>query len=129
MVRLPDVPAVLALHERVLAELGGGSRGILDVRGIEASVGRMTSGVREREFFPDVFDKAAALLESLIRNHGFVDGNKRTAMLATDVLLELNGLHLAYERDEAVELTLGIANRQIDLQEIVIWLRDHSTPA
>jgi len=126
MVRLLDVEDVVHLHDRALSELGGGSGGILDIRLIEASVARMSSGVEGEEFFPDLFDKAAALLESLIRNHGFVDGNKRTAILSAGTLLERNGWRLSYQADEIVQFTVGIANRQIELPQIVTWLRAHS---
>ena len=129
MVKLLDVKAVLRIHDHVLADFGGGSAGVLNIANIEASVGRMSAGVADEEFFPGLLDKAAALLESLIRNHGFVDGNKRTATLAAGVLLELNGYHLSYQPDEIVQFTLSVANREIELAEIVAWLREHSTRA
>ncbi len=129
MVKLLDVDAVVAIHDRALTDFGGGSPGILEIGNIEASVGRMSAGVAEKEFFPGLLDKAAALLESLVRNHGFVDGNKRTAVLATGALLELNGYHLSYGPEEVVEFALGVANREMELAEIVAWLRGHSRRA
>jgi len=126
MVKLLDVEQVIGIHDWALPSFGGGSPGILQFALIEASVARMSSGVEGEEFFPGLFDKAAALLESLIRNHGFVDGNKRTAILSAGTLLELNGWHLSYNASEAVEFTLSVANRQIELPQILTWLRAHS---
>ncbi len=126
MVKLLDVEQVIGIHDWALASFGGGSPGVLDLALIEASVARMSSGVRGQEFFPDLFDKAAALLESLIRNHGFVDGNKRTAILSAGTLLERTGRHLSYTPEEVVQFTLGVANHEIDPAEIVAWLRAHS---
>ena len=129
MVRLLNVEDVVRLHDRALSELGGGSAGILDIALVHASLGRISSGIEGEEFFPDLFDKAAALLESLIRNHGFVDGNKRTAILSAGTLLERNGWQLSYGADEVVEFALGVANHEIELAEIVIWLREQSRRA
>lgn len=118
---------IIALHSRVLAELGGGARGIRDRGLIAASVGRISSGWEGGEFYPGLFDKAAALLESIIRNHPFIDGNKRTALLAAGTLLELNGWQLSFDKVEAVNFALGVESKQLDHRQIVTWLREHST--
>ena len=126
MVRLLSVDRIVRLHERVLAELGGGKSGILDEGRIEAAVARMSSGVSEREFFPDLYCKSAALLEALIQGHPFVDGNKRTAVLAANAMLELNGVELSYEPEDVVDFAIGVATHRVDFDGIVTWLKVHS---
>ena len=120
---------VLQVHQDVLSDFGGGSEGILDIGRIEAAVARMSAGFGPVELFPGVFEKAAALVEALVSNHGFVDGNKRTAVASAGAFLELNGWQLSYTPEEVVEFALGVANHEIELAEIVIWLREHSKRA
>ena len=120
---------IVALHARVLAELGGGAPGIRERQVIQSAIGRMSSGFGEREFYPGIFEKVAVLLESLIQSHPFVDGNKRTAVVAAGALLEANGWQLSYNSDEVVEFALAVANHQIDLPDIIAWLKEHSTEA
>ncbi len=127
MVKVLGVEDVIRRHSEALAQYGGGAPGIRDRGLIEASVGRISSGWEEGEFYPGLFEKAAALLESIIRNHPFVDGNKRTALLAAGTLLELNGWELTFDKEEAVEFALGVANRQLDLSDLIAWLREHSS--
>ena len=117
---------VIRLHAIALAEYGGGLAGMSDVGLLEAAIGRMTSGWGDEEFYPTLFDKAAALLESIIHNHPFVDGNKRTAMLAAGTFLQLNGWELTFDAVEVVEFALGVANKQLAMPEIVQWLQTHS---
>ncbi len=126
MVKLLNVERVVQLHDRALDELGGGKSGILDTWRIEAAVARMSSGAGEDEFFPSLHDKCAALLQSLIQGHAFVDGNKRTAILAANALLELNGRRLSYEPEDVVQFAVGVAIHDIDFAGIVEWLEEHS---
>ena len=128
MVKLLNAERVVQLHDRALDELGGGKSGILDRGRIEAAVARMSSGAGEDEFFPSLSDKCAALLQSLIQGHAFVDGNKRTAILAANALLELNGRRLSYEPEDVVQFAVGVATHDIDFEGIVEWLREHSEP-
>ena len=84
---------VLALHH-ALIERYGGARGIRDMGAVEAAVFRPQCG-----YYADITEEAAALLESLLINHPFVDGNKRVAFAACDVFLRMNGYALAAEPD------------------------------
>jgi len=78
-VTLLTVGEVVGIHGVVLRE-SGGFPGLRDLGSIASAVGRMSAGAAETELFPSLHEKRAALLEALIRNHGFVDGNKRTAL-------------------------------------------------
>ena len=124
--KLLTVQEVVYAHDKAIAGAGGGATGLLDIGRVEAAVARMSAGFGPVELYPDVFGKAAALLEALIANHGFLDGNKRTAMLSATALLERNGWVLTYSADEVVSFALGVATHQIGFGEIVAWLREHS---
>ena len=119
---------LLTIHERALAECGGGRAGLLHPRLLGAAIGRAQSGWEEAEFYPSLFAKAAALLESLIRNHPFVDGNKRTGLMAASALLELNGWEPVFTLEEAEYLTLGVEARKLRLPAVIAWLEAHSRP-
>ncbi len=86
----------------------------------------MSAGARETEVFPSLHEKVAALLQALVQNHGFVDGNKRTALASAAAMLALNGWWLDYEDDDAVAFMIGVATHEIDFEGIVEWLREHS---
>lgn len=116
---------VLFLHSRLVDETGG-EHGLRDSGMLLSALGRPQASFDDHDLYPDVFTKAAALLDSLIRNHPFVDGNKRTAIAATAVFLELNGFRLSVDNDEMVRFTLACAQSELDLQEVRIWLTGHT---
>lgn len=69
--------------------------------------------------------KAAALLESVVNNHGFIDGNKRTAWLLTETLIERSGFMLDIPEDEPIDdLVVSVAAGEIDFQELVVWFSE-----
>jgi death on curing protein len=125
---IPAVADLMKWHREAIEECGGGSHGVRDRGLLEAAIGRISSGWGEEEFYPTLFDKAAALLESIIQNHPFIDGNKRTALIAAGGFLERNGWILLYDVADVVSFALGVANKQIAMPEIVAWLRAHSQP-
>ena len=126
MVILLDAEIVLTLHERVVAETEETSGGLRDIALLESSVGRMSAGFGEYELYPTLFEKAAALLESIIRNHPFVDGNKRTALASAATMLRLNGWITTFGPEEAVAFALDVEARRAGVEDIVTWLRQHS---
>jgi len=69
---------------------------------------------------------AAALLHSLLKNHSFVDGNKRTALTSTGIFLKLNGYDLINKHKEELEFVLQVENESISFKEIVAWLKKNS---
>ncbi|WP_268822060.1 type II toxin-antitoxin system death-on-curing family toxin [Paenibacillus tarimensis] len=85
----------------------------------------MTSILGE-DAYPTLFDKAAALLELLVKNRCFHNGNKRTAYLVTKSFLMLNGYHLRLERKYAVEFVVDIAKGLHTLETITRSLKEHS---
>ena len=118
---------VLFLHSRLIQETGG-VHGVLDLSMLLSALGRMQASFEGVDLYPDVFTKAAALMDYLIRNHPFVDGNKRTAITAAGIFLRLNGYILMVENRDMVEFTLDCAQSRVPFVEIVDWFKGHCVP-
>jgi death-on-curing protein len=117
-VRFLTLDEVLAVHAAILA-MGGGSAGIRDLGLLESALYRPRSG-----YYEDVVEMAAALFESLLGNHPFVDGNKRVAVIATDAFLRLNGWRLAMAPARAHAFLMGLLEcGQADMAHLLPWLR------
>ena len=116
---------LLQLHALVI-ETSGGSAGLRDLDRLEAAIATQTQNVFGEELYPSVPDKAAALLRGIIADHAFVDGNKRTSMLAALTLLELNDLSFQAKQGEIENFAVKIATEQVDVPAIAAWLRAHS---
>ena len=112
------VDEVLAIHER-LVERFGGTPGLRDPGLLESALYRPRTG-----YYGDLPAMAAALFESLLMNHPFLDGNKRVAFFATDVFLRLNGFRLEVEAREAHRHLIGLLERgECDYERLLDWIR------
>ena len=78
-----------------------------------------------QELYPDLPTKAASLCYSLVMNHPFIDGNKRTAFACCDVFLQLNGLEIAASEVNVVRTMLDLAAGTLDNAQLVTWITDH----
>jgi death-on-curing protein len=97
----------------------GGLHGVRDKGGVEAAVFRPQIG-----YYNSVEEEAAALMESLAMNHGFIDGNKRIAFTAADVFLRRNGLYLEVDAAKAEAFINGAMGRgEFRFAQIVEWIR------
>lgn len=117
----------LFIHNRLIQETGG-IHGVRDVSMLLSALGRPQATFDKRPLYPDLFSQAAALLDSLIRNHPFLDGNKRTAITVTALFLQKNGFQLVVAGDTLVRFTLACAQSQVDLEDIAAWLEKFSEP-
>ena len=81
-----------------------------------------------QDAYPTIFDKAAALFDSVIKNHPMFDGNKRTAWFAVNTFLRLNGFTLRADTEGAFEFVMGVATKRLSLGESAAWLDGHSIP-
>ncbi len=109
---------VLAIHEGMI-EAFGGAGGVRDLGLLESALYRPRTG-----YYRDLAEMAAALFESLLMNHPFVDGNKRVAFFATDVFLRLNGWRIEVEAAEAHRFLIGLLEAgACDLAHLEPWLR------
>ena len=114
---------VIAIHD-TLIEVFGGAHGIRDLGALEAAIYRPQSG-----YYDDRIGEAAALWESLILNHPFLDGNKRTAVAAADIHLRLNGLVLDLQPEEAGDFIDELFREsQVRIARIEPWLRSKTRP-
>ena len=96
------------------------------MRALLSAVGRPQSSFDEEDLCPDVYLKAAALVDSLIRNHPFVDGNKRTGMTAGALFLRRNGYILKAVNADLVKVAQGVAQSQISPEQIAAWLKENT---
>ena len=109
---------VLAIHE-ALVERFGGPRGVRDLGLLDSALYRPRTG-----YYRDLSEMAAALFESLLMNHPFIDGNKRVAYFATDVFLRLNGWKLKVEPKAAHAFLIGLLDRgECDYRHLLPWIR------
>ncbi|MBI3485445.1 type II toxin-antitoxin system death-on-curing family toxin [Candidatus Daviesbacteria bacterium] len=116
---------LLAIHYDQI-ERYGGSHGVRDLALLESAIQRPQGSFMGADLYPTVFEKAAALIHSLLLNHPFLDANKRTAMVSGAGFLYLNGLKLKVEQKELVQAALNIESKKWDLKYIAKWLKEHS---
>lgn len=121
-IRYIDIEDIASL----IAHLGIGP--IRDVGLIESSLHRPRAVVFGMETYPDLLEKAAALLHSLARNHALFDGNKRIAWASMVLFLRLNGLRVRANTAANLEFMLACARGDLELEQITNWLREHSEP-
>ena len=112
---------VNAVHDRQLAEHGG-SEGVRDAGGIESALARPVNHASYGT--PDAADLAAAYAYGLAKNHGFVDGNKRTAWIAARLFLADNGYRLSFDPLDAIRVMEGVAGGVVTQTELAIWFRN-----
>jgi len=116
--RFLSVDEVVEIHERLISRFGG-PPGLRDRGLLESALFRPQTG-----YYSDLPETAAALFESLLMNHPFVDGNKRVAFFATDVFLRLNGWKLKVEAEAAHRFLIGLLDRaECDLAHLQPWIR------
>ena len=120
-----DAQVMLAVHEEQLAEHGGGS-GVRDQGLFESALSRPLNLVAYGD--PDVAALAAAYGFGLARNHPFVDGNKRTAFVAVELFLVLNGWALTADDAGCVLTMLALAAGELSEDGFAQWLRKHIQP-
>lgn len=106
-----SVDDVLLLHERQLARYGGAA-GVRDARAIDAAVAMPRATFDGDQLHADLHEMAAAYAFHLCQDHPFLDGNKRTALLATLVFLDFNGVAVADPEGRLYEAMLGVAQAE-----------------
>jgi death-on-curing protein len=112
---------MIAIHYELIERFGG-IHGIRDEALLESAIGRYQSG-----YYVDHIEEAAALMESLGRNHPFIDGNKRITVTAAFVFLMVNGYDVAVEEDAAYEFINGLLNaHDFSFAQLEAWLRKHT---
>jgi death-on-curing protein len=116
---------VLFIHSRIIDETGG-MHGIRDLGFLESAVSRPRATFRNKDLYPTSFHKAAALMESLVKNHPFIDGNKRTAITSAAIFLQMNGYLLKASHNELVDFAVLVAAGQADFNYEVAWFKKNT---
>jgi death on curing protein len=119
-VQFLSLDEAIAIHERLIEHFGG-RPGLRDKGLLESALFRPRTG-----YYADLAQMAAALFESLISNHAFVDGNKRAAFFTCDVFLRLNGWKLRVDTDAAHQFIVGSLEQGVlDYEHLVPWIEQH----
>ncbi|MFB5761970.1 type II toxin-antitoxin system death-on-curing family toxin [Paenibacillus medicaginis] len=127
MTKLLTKEEVVAAHYFMMKRMNDAEQaGVKDHGLLESAIHRPQQSIFGEDAYSTLFDKAAALLESLVKNHSFHNGNKRTAYIVTKSFLILNGNHLKMERKYAVEFIVDIAKGLHSVETIASILEEHS---
>jgi death-on-curing protein len=111
---------------KILIDTFGGAHGIRDISALESALKRPFQTFDNKELYPTAIDKAAALAESILNNHPFIDGNKRTGYVLMRFFLLQNGRDINATQQDKYDFVIGIASGKIRFEEIVTWLERHS---
>lgn len=125
MTKYLGLEEVLFIHYDLIEKYGG-INGVRDLGLIQSALARPKSGFGTFEAYPDLLLKVAVLGHSLVKNHAFIDGNKRTAVTAMEMFLWKNDLGIIAVKDEIYQLALNIANNEIIETDIAKWLKEHT---
>jgi death-on-curing protein len=122
MIRFLTLIEVLELHRRVI-EQSGGAFGIRDLGLLRSAIAQPEMTFGGEDLYPSLFEKAAALGFSIITNHPFVDGNKRTGHAAMEAFLVLNRMEINASVDEQERVVLALASGELKREAFVEWLQ------
>lgn len=121
---LLSLPQIHNIYKKMIDRTGG-SYGVRDVGLLESAIQHSLQTFDGNDLYTSVTEKCAAICYSIIKNHPFVDGNKRMGIFLLLIFLEINDVHVEYSQLELVELGNGIANGTIELSEIQVWILKH----
>jgi death-on-curing protein len=119
-----DIQEVLVIHDTLTVQFGG-SNGIRDYNLLVSAINRPFTGTGDTEFYPTIHEKAAALIESIVKNHPFVDGNKRTGYVMMRLFLLNNGFDIQASQDEKYTFVIRIASGSLTIEHITSWILEH----
>lgn len=124
MIKYLSLEEVVYLHQEIIKKTGG-KEGIREFGLLHAALERSKATFGGEDLYPDVFTKAAALIQSLILNHPFIDGNKRTGLVALIGFLKINKIRLRANGDQLLKLVLDIEKKKYSIKILSAWLRKH----
>lgn len=112
-------------YQQKIVKETGGSLGLRDIGLLESAINRPKATFGGKDLYPKVLEKGAALLHSMILNHPFLDGNKRTSLAVLYEFLKQNGFSLFATEKEIIELPLRVERKDLNLEQIAKWLKEH----
>ena len=116
---------LIAINHEMIARYGG-LHGVRDLNFLRLAVARPQMSAGLKDAYPDIYLKAAAMFHSIINNHPFLDGNKRTSLFTAVLFLEYNGYKLEFSKEEGIEFTLKAHNLDWSVEEIANWIKKHA---
>lgn len=119
-----DITEVENIHD-ILIEKFGGLKGIRDKGALESAINRAHQSFGGQDLYPEPTDKAAAIFESIISNHPFVDGNKRTAYVLLRLTLLEHRADLNATKEDKYDFVIRAAKGEIKLKEMKNWIEAH----
>ncbi len=120
-----DLEEVLEIHHDQITRYGG-TTGIRDLSLLQSALATPQAGVGNQYFHADLFEMAAAYLFHIVRNHPFVDGNKRTGVAAALVFLEMNGIEIRASDEVLVKTVLAVADGKLQKGPLAEFFRRHT---
>jgi len=120
-----SIEKLLEIHAYVIQQTGG-SQGLRDLNRLDSAVAVQTQVVFGQEIFPDLHHKAAAIIRGIIADHPFVDGNKRTGMLAGLAFLRVNGLIFNGPNQSIEDFAVRVATDHLTVAQIAQWLKQNT---
>jgi death-on-curing protein len=93
---------------------------------LESALSRPQASFGGQDLYESIFDKAAALMHSLLKNHPFIDGNKRTSLATVGIFLKINGYNLPNNHKEEIAFTMHVEDNSLSLEDIASWLEKNS---
>lgn len=119
-----SIDDILEIHRQVVSEFGG-TQGIRDLGRIEPAVATQSQEVFGNQIYPTIYEKAGAIMRGIIQDHPFVDGNKRTATVASVSLLLWNGCTFHADKGELEDFAVVVATDKLEVKDIAKWLQGH----
>jgi death-on-curing protein len=120
-----SVENICTIHDAIIKTLKG-EPGILDIRLLESAVKNIDQTFDGKDLYPTAIDKAAQLFYSLVKNHAFKDGNKRTAVNILQFYLNFNNYKMNATDDDLIKLATSAAKSEITVADIKMWIIEHT---
>lgn len=120
MIRTEDV---LKIHKLLIDQFGG-THGVRDHNSLNSSINRPFATFDQKELYPEPIEKTAAILESIVANHPFIDGNKRTGYVLARLLLLKSGLDIKATQEDKYEMVIAVSRGEWKYEEIKNWLTE-----
>jgi death-on-curing protein len=119
-----NLKQALSIHQ-ILIEKFGGAKGVKDQGALESALNRPYATFDQEDLYPTAMDKAAALLESILINHPFIDGNKRTGYVLMRLTLMNAEMDIEATQDEKYHLVIQVAEGKLKKDQIKEWIENH----
>ncbi len=122
--KMLEMKDIILFHKKLI-EKTGGSDGIRDYSLIDSALNRAFASFDGKDLYESIEEKISVIATSMVKNHGFIDGNKRIGIAVMLLLLQLNEIVVQYIQTELIELGLNIASGNYSEQDVTEWIEEH----